>query len=119
METLVNSQCVACRADSPRVTAAEIAEYRSQVPEWQLLERDGIPQLERVFKFKNFVEALAFTNRVGALAEEEGHHPAILTEWGKVTITWWTHKIKGLHRNDFVMAAKADRLYAASPDRSA
>ncbi len=119
MENLVNSQCVACRADSPRVTATEIAEYRPQVPEWQLLERDGIPQLERVFKFKNFVEALAFTNRVGALAEEEGHHPAILTEWGKVTITWWTHKIKGLHRNDFVMAAKTDRLYAASPDRSA
>jgi len=86
------------------------------VPDWQLLERNGIPQLERVYKFKNFVEALAFTNRVGELAEQEGHHPAILTEWGRVTVTWWTHKIKGLHRNDFIMAAKADQLYASVAD---
>ena len=67
------------------------------------------PQQE--FKFKNFVQALEFTNQVGRLAEEECHHPALLTEWGRVTVTWWTHKIKGLHRNDFVMAAKTDELY--------
>ncbi len=118
MDTLVQMKCVACRADSPRVTEAEIAAYQPQVLDWQLVERDGILRLERVFKLKNFVEALAFTNRVGALAEEEGHHPAILTEWGKVTITWWTHKIKGLHRNDFIMAAQTDRLYASLEDRS-
>jgi 4a-hydroxytetrahydrobiopterin dehydratase len=76
------------------------------------VEREGIKRLERTFKFKNFVQALAFTNKVGELAEAEGHHPAILTEWGKVTVTWWTHKIRGLHRNDFVMAAKTDRLYS-------
>ena len=70
--------------------------------------------LERVFKWKNFVQALAFTNRVGELAEEEGHHPALLTEWGKVTVTWWTHKIKGLHRNDFIMAARTDQLYSSA-----
>ncbi len=69
------------------------------------MERDGIANLERVFRFRNFAEALAFTNRIGALAEEEGHHPAILTEWGRVTVSLWTHKIHGLHRNDFVMAA--------------
>jgi 4a-hydroxytetrahydrobiopterin dehydratase len=105
-------KCVACRKGEPTVTDAEIAEYHPQVPDWQLLERDGVRQLERVFKFRNFVEALAFTNRVGNLAEEEGHHPALLTEWGKVTVTWWTHKIDGLHRNDFIMAAKSDQLYA-------
>ena len=62
-------------------------------------------------KFKNFVQALAFTHRVGELAEEQDHHPALLTEWGKVTVTWWTHAVKGLHRNDFIMAAKTDELY--------
>ena len=68
--------------------------------------------LERAFAFPNFVDALAFTNKVSALAESESHHPALLTEWGKVTVTWWTHKIGGLHRNDFIMAAKTDQLYA-------
>jgi 4a-hydroxytetrahydrobiopterin dehydratase len=74
-----------------------------------VLERAGIPRLERVFEFPDFARALTFTNRVGALAEAEGHHPALLTEWGKVTVTWWTHAIRGLHRNDFVMAARTDR----------
>ena len=60
---------------------------------------------------EDFAEALEFTNDVGAIAEEEGHHPAILTEWGRVTVTWWTHKIRGLHRNDFIMAAKTDQIY--------
>ena len=67
-----------------------------------------------LMKYKNFDEALTFTNKVGQLAEAEGHHPSILTEWGKVTVTWWTHKIKGLHRNDFIMAAKTDQLYQPS-----
>jgi 4a-hydroxytetrahydrobiopterin dehydratase len=116
MIRLSSERCVACRRDSPRVTAAEIAELGAQVPHWHLLERDGIPRLERVFPFPSFAEALAFTNRVGALAEEEGHHPALLTEWGKVTVTWWTHKIRGLHRNDFIMAAKTDALAAPAGD---
>jgi 4a-hydroxytetrahydrobiopterin dehydratase len=84
------------------------------VPDWQLVERDGIARLERVFRFPSFADALAFTNQVGRLAEEEGHHPALLTEWGRVTITWWTHKIRGLHRNDFIMAAKTDCLAAST-----
>ncbi len=112
MSTLTQLQCTACRKGEPTVTEAEIAELRPQVPEWQLIEREEIKRLERVFKFINFAEALAFTNKIGALAEAEGHHPALLTEWGKVTVTWWTHKIKGLHKNDFIMAAKTDDLSA-------
>ena len=68
-------------------------------------------QLERAFKFRTFAQALAFTNKVGEVAELEGHHPALLTEWGKVTVTWWTHKIRGLHKNDFICAAKTDELF--------
>jgi 4a-hydroxytetrahydrobiopterin dehydratase len=110
MATLTNEKCTACRRDSPRVSEADIQELRPQIPEWTLAEVDGIARLERVFRFTNFAQALDFTTRVGGLAEDEGHHPAILTEWGKVTISLWTHKIRGLHRNDFVMAAKIDEL---------
>lgn len=112
METLAAMKCEACRVGAPTVTEAEMAELLPQVPEWRVEERDGVPRLERVFPFADFAGALAFTNRVGALAEEEGHHPALLTEWGRVTVGWWTHKIRGLHRNDFVMAAKTDALAA-------
>jgi len=113
MGTLASQQCTACRRDSPLITEAEIRELKPQIPEWKLVEKEGIPCLERVFSFSNFVAALAFTNRVGALAEAEWHHPAILTEWGRVTVTLWTHKIRGLHRNDFIMAAKIDSLASA------
>ena len=110
MAQLTGEKCIACRADSPRVTEAEVRDLKPQIPEWALLERDGIQRLERGFRFKNFADALACTNRIGTLAEEESHHPAILTEWGRVTVTLWTHKIRGLHRNDFIMAAKIDSL---------
>jgi 4a-hydroxytetrahydrobiopterin dehydratase len=111
MEQLKQMVCVACRKGEPMVTDAEMAEFQPQVPRWLVVEIDGIKRLERVFTFSNFVEALAFTNKVGEIAEAEGHHPALLTEWGRTTVTWWTHKIKGLHRNDFIMAAKTDQLY--------
>ncbi len=110
MTALTSEKCTACRRDSPRVTEAEVQELKPQIPEWTLTEVNGVPRLERVFRFSNFEQALKFTNLVGELAEQEGHHPAILTEWGKVTISLWTHKIRGLHRNDFVMAAKIDAL---------
>ncbi|MBI2201840.1 MAG: 4a-hydroxytetrahydrobiopterin dehydratase [Armatimonadetes bacterium] len=113
MPDLSQMKCVACREGEPTVTEAEAAQYRSQVPEWKIVEREGIKRLERVFKFKDFVQALAFTNKVGAIAEAEGHHPALLTEWGRVTVTWWTHKIRGLHQNDFIMAAKTDQRYGS------
>lgn len=108
--SLNTERCVACRADAPRVTDAEAAELRAQIPDWEIVEQNGIPALRRVYTFPDFASALAFTNRVGALAEEEGHHPALLTEWGRVAVSWWTHKIRGLHRNDFVCAAKTDAL---------
>jgi 4a-hydroxytetrahydrobiopterin dehydratase len=111
MSTLAQFQCLPCRGGEPTLTAEEIASLQPEAPDWEIVERDGILRLERVFKVKNFAEALRFTNRVGELAEEQGHHPALLTEWGRVTVTWWTHKIKGLHRNDFIMAAKTDEVF--------
>lgn len=113
MGSLANEKCVACRRDAPQVTDAELQALRPEVPDWQVVEREGIPRLERVFRFPDFARALAFTMSVGALGEIEGHHPALLTEWGRVTVSWWTHKIRGLHRNDFVMAAKTDALARA------
>lgn len=113
MAPLTAEKCVACRRGAPQVTAEEIAELQPQIPEWNLMDGQEVPQLERVYRFRNFAQALDFTNAVGALAEEEGHHPTLLTEWGRVTVTWWTHKIKGLHRNDFIMAAKTDALYGS------
>lgn len=110
MEPLTGMRCEACRRGAPTVTAEEAAEYLRSVPEWRIVEEEGVPRLLRVFAFDDFVSALAFTNEVGRIAEEEGHHPAILTEWGRVTVQWWTHKIRGLHLNDFIMAAKTDGL---------
>jgi 4a-hydroxytetrahydrobiopterin dehydratase len=114
MAELATQTCVACRGGEPPMTDAEIRRLAPEVPHWQVSDRDGIKRLERVFRFADFRAALAFTTRVGEIAEEQGHHPALLTEWGRVTVTWWTHKIKGLHRNDFIMAAKSDELYAAA-----
>ena len=111
MTDLATGKCVACRAGEPTLTDAEIAELQPQLPDWQLKEVEGMKRLERVFKFKNFAQALDFTNKIGVIAEEENHHPLIITEWGKVTLDWWTHKIGGLHRNDFIMAARSDALY--------
>lgn len=109
---LADNTCVACDVGATRLTEAQISEYMREVPQWELERIDDMPILTREYSFKNFAEALAFTNEVGALAESVNHHPALTTEWGKVTVDWWTHKIKGLHANDFIMAAKTERLYA-------
>jgi len=95
----------------PRVTGAEKQALSEEVPSWGILKVGGKEQLCKEFKFRNFVEALAFTNKVGELAEAENHHPAILVEYGKVTVSWWTHVIGGLHKNDFIMAARTDSAY--------
>lgn len=110
MSEIIREKCVACRADAPKVTEEEMKELLLQVPGWSVVERKGVPSLERLFRFDSFRKALEFTNQVGEIAEEGGHHPALLTEWGKVTVSWWTHKIRGLHRNDFIMAAKTSAL---------
>ena len=110
MTGLSSFKCVACRGGEPTLTDAEIAELKPQVADWSINEVDGVKRLARVFKLKNFVEAIEFTNKVGVIAEAEDHHPLIVTEWGRVTVQWWSHKIKGLHKNDFIMAAKTDEL---------
>lgn len=110
MSPLSEQACQACRRDAPPVTQAEVEAFKREVPDWQIVERDGIMPLERVFHFRNFKQALVFTNRIGDIAEQAGHHPALLTEWGKVTVTWWTHAIQGLHKNDFIMAARTDEV---------
>ncbi|MGH1486273.1 MAG: 4a-hydroxytetrahydrobiopterin dehydratase [Cellvibrionaceae bacterium] len=110
MTTLANQTCEACRADAPRVSAQEQNELLDTLDGWQVVDKKEVSQLLKTYDFDNFVDALSFTNRVGELAEEAGHHPALLTEWGRVTVRWWTHKIRGLHRNDFIMAAKTDQI---------
>lgn len=111
MSSLKEKKCVPCQGGEPTVTEEELAELKPEVPEWNVTEYGDVKHLERVFKFDNFAQALDFTNQVGDIAEEQNHHPKLVTEWGKVTVEWWTHKIGGLHENDFVMAAKTDHLY--------
>lgn len=112
MSQLSESSCEACRADAPKLSTAELEKLRGEIPDWLPVEVDGVLQLHRVYKFRNFREALAFANKVGELAEQQQHHPALLVEWGQVKVSWWTHKIGGLHRNDVIMAAKTDQLLA-------
>lgn len=107
---LAQQTCVPCRGDEPDLTNPEIEQLLPQIPEWQLVTVGNVHRLRRTFRFDDFAAALAFTQQVGQLAEAEGHHPVLRTEWGKVRVEWWTHKIKGLHANDFVMAAKTDAL---------
>lgn len=110
MINLAAGKCVACRAGDPALTESEIADLLPQVGDWQLVTQDNILRLQRVFKLKNYAQAVDFTNKVAALAEAEDHHPLIVLEWGRVTVQWWTHVVKGLHKNDFIMAAKTDEL---------
>ena len=111
MTGLNEEKCGACRRDSPPATSQDVVELHPQVSQWDLITEEGINKLDRVFPFPNFQQALDFTKALGELAEEEGHHPRLVTEWGRVNVTWWTHKIRNLHRNDFVMAAKSDEIF--------
>jgi 4a-hydroxytetrahydrobiopterin dehydratase len=114
MNELTKQHCVAVSANTPKLNQGEIEQYQAKLLGWKVYDNEGAPRLERAFKFDDFTQAVAFTNQVANLANEEDHHPAILTEWGKVTVIWWTHKIGGLHLNDFIMAAKTDLLYEES-----
>src|SRR5512138_2979270 len=100
MSELSQLRCVSLRGGEPALSSGEVYRMQPQVPDWQVQEVGGMPRLAREFKFKDFAQALAFTDKVGAIAEQEDHHPLIVTEWGKVTVNWWTHKIGGLHKND-------------------
>ena len=107
---LVSQLCEACHVDAPKVSDEELKELIALIPDWVPQVRDNVMMLEREYKFKNYKLAWAFANKVSELAESEFHHPAILLEWGKVKVTWGTHAIGGLHKNDFICAAKTDEL---------
>jgi 4a-hydroxytetrahydrobiopterin dehydratase len=113
MTKLAQANCEACRTDSPHVTHDEVVEYLKETPGWQVAKEADINKLVKTYFFKDWKESQAFADRVGNLADTEGHHPAITIEWGRVTIRWWTHKIAGLHKNDFIMAAKCETLVNA------
>jgi 4a-hydroxytetrahydrobiopterin dehydratase len=109
-ETLAQKTCTPCRGGVPPLSAKEAGHYLRETPEWSL--RDNVSRIERTYKFRNFREAFQFVERVAALAEDEGHHPDIGFGWGYATVSLHTKKIKGLHENDFIMAAKLDRVAA-------
>ena len=112
MPPLENEKCVPCQGGVPTLSDSEITRFSLQLQEgWKVVEIEGIKRLEKAFKFKDFAGALEFTNQVGIAAEAQQHHPDILTQWGRATVTWWTHKINGLHKNDFIMAARTDELF--------
>ena len=111
MDSLISQKCVACKADAPKVTDDELAKLLKEIPEWKLITKESMLRLQRVFEFQGYSSAVQFTNKIADLAEQEDHHPAILLEWGKVEVTWWTHKILGLHKNDFIAAAKTDLVF--------
>ena len=109
-ENLLKGSCEACRIDAPKVTNSQIESLMPQIPSWSILENDDIKRLVCSFAFLDYDQTVNFANSVAKLAEEEDHHPEIIIEWGKVTVSWWSHKIKGLHMNDFICAAKTDEL---------
>jgi 4a-hydroxytetrahydrobiopterin dehydratase len=115
MTELAQASCVPCRGGVPTLTEEEIRDLGPQVPEWRVVEVDGVKRLQREFRFPDFRSALDFTVQVGELAEREQHHPDVHLAWGKVRVETWTHAIKGLHRNDFILAAKVDEIAARSP----
>ena len=111
-DELLNSKCEACNIDAISLSEDEIKNLHPKIPSWSVIEdEDRIKRLICVFAFKNYEESLRFTNNVANLAEEEDHHPEVILEWGRVTVSWWSHKIKGLHQNDFICAAKTDELF--------
>ena len=105
--------CEACRAGAPPASDSDLENCLQPRPDWQRLGIDDDQRLRRVYRFGNFASALALTNAICEIAEAEGHHPALLTEWGRVTVDWWTHKIRDIHLNDPILAARSDAIYQA------
>jgi len=111
MTQLSSQHCLVCTKDTTPIEPELIAMHLHDIPKWQLADFNGTQCLERIYKFKNYASTISITIKIAELAEQQDHHPAILTEWGKVTVRWWTHHISGLHMNDFIMAAKTEQLY--------
>ncbi len=108
---LASRQCIPCRGGVPRLQGEELAGLSAQLPDWAVIDGHHI---EKSYRFPNFKSALAFVNRAGEVAEQQGHHPDICFGWGNVKVTLFTHKISGLTESDFIMAAKIDQLYFPS-----
>lgn len=117
MEFLTTKKCVPCQKGAPVLTGKQLDELLPQIPDWNVTDSAGSPTLTRTFKFKDFKQALAFTNAVGDLAEDHFHHPTIILDWGRVKVNWTTHKIKGLHENDLIMAAKTDEIFTKGSEK--
>ena len=111
---LAFEKCVACRPGSPEITDLEISDLMPQIPKWRLVQDAGARKLERQFTFRDFQKPMELANRIACASEREGHHPRIIVEWGSLTISWSTYAIGGLHRNDFIMASKTDKLFDES-----
>tara|TARA_Y100001935_G_C16991160_1_gene353498 strand:+ start:18 stop:359 length:342 start_codon:yes stop_codon:yes gene_type:complete len=112
--SLKESKCEACTIDAPIVSKSEAEALISELDGWIIESISGIDQLIKVYKFSNYAESLDFSNKVAELAESEDHHPKIILEYGSVEVSWWSHKIKGLHKNDFICAAKTDAMLTVS-----
>ena len=113
-DALADKKCVPCRGGVPPLKGEELKMLQDRISDWQVVSEH---HLHREFRFPDFKQALDFVNRVGAIAEQEGHHPDILLAWGKVVVETWTHKIHSLHANDFILAAKTDAIHAETPTR--
>ncbi|MBX3706448.1 MAG: 4a-hydroxytetrahydrobiopterin dehydratase [Pseudomonadales bacterium] len=113
MSDLARQVCEPCRADSPRVEPAECTRLLAELPGWVIEHEGNVPVLQKTFRCRDFRAALEIANRIGDLADAEDHHPRLVVEWGRVAVAWWTHAIGGLHRNDFIMAARTEALAEA------
>ncbi len=109
---LAGMPCEACHAGSPLLTEEELAALLPRIPEWDVVEIDAVPRLVRVFRLKGWMPGVRFANELAAAAEETDHHPVITLDWGQITVAWWTHAIRGLHKNDIIMAAKTDEIWS-------
>lgn len=111
MEDLANGKCEVCRTGAPQVTREQINEYIQVIPEWKIIQDGSINKLMRCFKTKNYLETMKFVSAVADVANSQDHHPVLQVEYNLVTVWWWTHKINGLHRNDFIMVAKTVEIF--------
>ncbi len=109
MSDLASNTCEACRIDAPRVSDDEASILIKEIEGWDVID-DGVKKLKKEFSFSNYSDSVDFSNKVADMADKEDHHPQIILEWGKVTVIWWSHKIKGLHKNDFICAAKTNKI---------
>lgn len=104
-------KCVPCHRDAPVMSDAEVQSRLVQLPEWQCFAEEGIKKLRKSFVCNSYADALTFVNAVARAAERENHHPLVIFDFKTVTVVWWTHAIKGLHQNDFIMSAECDEIY--------